>query len=178
MEETFESGSESDSNDEESDQESGNPESSKTTDQGERDDEQDPTAGVGESTPQMDPTNTPSDNTQGGMCSFLLRLSILILFPEVTGLVSTGQDQFTDAIPTRRTRDMTEMFVCICGLRVEDQERVVGSKTALRCGYEGCETSWVCTIFFLPFHRCNTHVVAPVSYGLLQFHMCTEKLAL
>ncbi len=83
----------------------------------------------------------------------LLRLSILNLFPEVTGLVSTGQDQFMDAIPTRRgrarrTRDMTEMFVCICGLRVEDQEQVVGSKTALRCGYEGCETSWVCTIFF------------------------------
>jgi hypothetical protein len=117
------------------------------------------------------------------MCSLLLRHSILNLFPEVTGLVSTGQDQFTDAIPTRRgqacrTRDMTEMFVCICGLRVEDQEQVVGSKTALRCGYEDCETSWVCTKFFLPFHRSNTYVVAPVSYGLLQFHICTEKLAL
>ena len=77
---------------------------------------------------------------------------IIYLFisdPEATELVTINETHFTvDAIPSRRgrvrrTRDMAELFVCICGSRVEDQERVIGSNTALRCGYEGCETSWV-----------------------------------
>ena len=68
---------------------------------------------------------------------------------EATELVTINETRFTmDAIPSRRgrirrTRDMAELFVCICGSRVEDQERVIGSNTALRCGYEVCETSWV-----------------------------------
>jgi hypothetical protein len=54
-----------------------------------------------------------------------------------------------DAIPTRRgqprrTRDMADIYACICGSVVADDQRVMGSNTALRCGFDGCETSWVC----------------------------------
>jgi hypothetical protein len=74
------------------------------------------------------------------------------LVPEVTESNSLNQTHFTvEAIPSRRgrprrTRDMAEVFVCICGTRVEENEQVMGSKTALRCKYDGCETSWVCTM--------------------------------
>ena len=44
---------------------------------------------------------------------------------------------------THQTHDMAELFIYICGSRVEDQEQVIGLNTALQCGYEGCETSWV-----------------------------------
>jgi hypothetical protein len=72
---------------------------------------------------------------------------LLISDPEATELVTINEIHFiVDAIPSRRgrvrrTRDMTELFVCICGSRVEVQEQVIGSNTALRCGYdsEGCE---------------------------------------
>jgi hypothetical protein len=72
---------------------------------------------------------------------------LLISDPEVTELVTINGIHFiVDAIPSRRgcvhrTRNMTELFVCICGSRVEVQEQVIGSNTVLRCGYdsEGCE---------------------------------------
>src|ERR1700677_2806746 len=63
-----------------------------------------------------------------------------------------------DAIPTRcgqprRTRDMADIYACICGSVVADDQRVMGSNTALRCGFDGCETSWVClpTFYFGSF---------------------------
>jgi hypothetical protein len=72
---------------------------------------------------------------------------LLISDPEATEFVTVNEIHFiVDAIPSRRgcvrrTRDMTELFVCICGSRVEVQEQGIGSNTALRCGYdsEGCE---------------------------------------
>ena len=64
-------------------------------------------------------------------------------------LVATNQTEFTlDALPTRRgrtrrTRDMAEMYACICGEIVENDARIRDSETAMQCGYDGCETSWV-----------------------------------
>ena len=65
-------------------------------------------------------------------------------------LLATNQSEFTvDALPTRRgrprrTRDMAEMYACICGEAVESDARTKDSVTAMQCGYNGCETSWVC----------------------------------
>jgi len=42
----------------------------------------------------------------------------------------------------RRTRYMVDIYACICGKVVEDEARVIGSDTALRCAFEGCETLW------------------------------------
>ena len=69
--------------------------------------------------------------------------------PHAPILVATHQTEFNmDALPTRRgrprrTRDMAEIYACICGRAVDIGERVMGSDTAIRCAYEGCETSWV-----------------------------------
>jgi len=52
---------------------------------------------------------------------------------------------------------MAEVFVCM--LRVEEEERVMGSETALRCGYEGCETSWVSVCDVLFIQQSNTYVL-------------------
>ena len=107
-------------------------------------------------------------------------LIFCILPSKANELVAVNQTHFTmDAIPSRRgrvhqTRDMAEMFVCICGSRVKERERVLGSKTALRCGHDGCETSWV-SITFL---RISTDDVLTVSLGLLQLRLCPKKLAL
>ena len=73
--------------------------------------------------------------------------------------------------PVCWTCDMAEMFVCICGSRVEEQEQVLGSKTALRCGYDGCETSWVSITFsciptmYWQFHlACFNFTCAPKNW--------------
>ena len=72
-----------------------------------------------------------------------------ISFPQAPILLATHQTEFNmDALPTRRgrprrTRDMAEIYVCICGRAVDSEERVMGSDTAVRCAFEGCETSWV-----------------------------------
>jgi len=64
-------------------------------------------------------------------------------------LIATNQTEFTmDAIPTRhgrprKTRDMGDIYACICGNVVEKEARVTGSDMALRCAFEGCETLWV-----------------------------------
>ena len=46
------------------------------------------------------------------------------------------------ALPThgrpRRTHDMAEIYACICGNAVDVEERVIGSETAVCCGFEGC----------------------------------------
>ena len=44
---------------------------------------------------------------------------------------------------SRRTRDMAEMYACICGDIVESEAKVQGSNTAMRRGFNECETSWV-----------------------------------
>ena len=66
----------------------------------------------------------------------------------MVGLVATNQTEFTmDALPTchgrpGRTRDIAASGY-LCGSVVDDA-RVMGSNTALRCGFDGCETLWVC----------------------------------
>ncbi|KAF8162673.1 hypothetical protein B0H34DRAFT_692514 [Crassisporium funariophilum] len=68
--------------------------------------------------------------------------------PRGQPLILTHQTEFNlEALPTRcgrprRTRDMAEMYACMCGRVVEEEARVMGSKTAVRCAFEGCETSW------------------------------------
>ena len=136
---------------EESDQENENSMDEATY---EEDDEQplaQTTASAGQ-TPEPTPANIPSGSNNSTSYRSLMACSLYKKFqlvPEANDLVSINQTHFTmDAIPSRRgrprrTRDMVEVFVCICGLRVEKQERIMGSKTALRCAYEGCETSWV-----------------------------------
>jgi hypothetical protein len=63
-------------------------------------------------------------------------------------LVSVNQSDFTIEVqPTRsghicRTCDMmVEVTACLCGSPVESESR--NSKTAVQCGYKGCETLWV-----------------------------------
>ena len=78
-------------------------------------------------------------------------------FPHAPILLATHQTEFNmDALPTRhgrprRTRDMAEIYVCICGRAVDIGERVMGPDTAIRCAFEGCETSWVrrCLYYYL-----------------------------
>ena len=65
-------------------------------------------------------------------------------------LVATSQAEFIlDALPTlrgriKRTRDMAEIYGCNCGETVESDAQIQGSETAMRCGFNGCETPWVC----------------------------------
>lgn len=62
-------------------------------------------------------------------------------------LVSVNQTDFTiEARPTRsgrirRTCDMVEVTACLCGNPVESESR--NNKTAVQCGFRGCETLWV-----------------------------------
>ena len=68
----------------------------------------------------------------------------------MVGLLATNRTEFTmDAVRTRhgrpcRTRDMADIYACICGSVVTDDARVMGSNTALRCRFDDCETLWVC----------------------------------
>ena len=126
-----------------------------------------------------------STHTASGMCStYLVRtlLTFYILASEANKLVVISQTHFTmEAIPSHRgcthwTCNMAEMFVCICGSWVEEQEWVLGSKTAFCCGYEGYETSWVSIAFlcvmsmyshscFLKFHlACFNFTCAPKNW--------------
>ena len=72
--------------------------------------------------------------------------------PMAPALTATTQTEFNlGAPPTRRgrirkTRDMGKVTACICGETVVSEERKVGSKTAVECGYRGCETAWVCEL--------------------------------
>jgi len=76
-------------------------------------------------------------------------LEVATSLPQAPILLGTHQTEFNmDALPTRlgrprRTRDMAEIYACICGKAVDMEARVLGSDTALRCAFEGCETSWV-----------------------------------
>ena len=108
-------------------------------------------------------TSSESNHMASGLCSIYQARTLLIfciLPSEANELVAVNQTHFTmEAIPSRRgrirrTRNMAEMFVCICGSQVEEQERVLGSKTALRCGYDGCETSWVNITFLCILSMC------------------------
>jgi len=71
--------------------------------------------------------------------------------PGPPSLVATNQSEFQfDAQPTRagrvrKTRDMAEITACICGDVVSPAER--NTKTAVQCGYRGCETSWASSMF-------------------------------
>jgi len=87
-------------------------------------------------------------------------------------LLATHQTEFNmDALPTRhgrprRTRDMAEIYACICGNAVDLAERVMGSETAVCCGFEGCETSWFhleCLNFECAPRgwRCENHATRP-----------------
>jgi len=152
-----ESDQESETSEDESDQESETSEDDTMTADEEDVRKLPATAGAGQSMSETCPTNillVSAQDHRSGMCFFSLGEDLIYLWisdpQEATELVTINQTHFTvNTIPSRRggrarrTRDMAELFVCICGSRVEDQERVVGSNTALRCGYEGCEMSWV-----------------------------------
>ena len=68
----------------------------------------------------------------------------------IPSLVATNQSEFQfDAQTTcagcvRKTWDMAEITACICGDVVSPAER--NTKTAVQCGYHGCETSWASQI--------------------------------
>jgi hypothetical protein len=83
-------------------------------------------------------------------------------------LLSVNQTEFTiEAQPTsrghaRRTRDMMEVVACICGMPVEAASK--NSTTAVQCGYNGCETLWVCAMFVFSSRRSS-------SDSCEQFHL-------
>jgi len=78
-------------------------------------------------------------------------------------LIATNQTEFTiTAAPTRlgrkrKTREMDELSVCDCGIAVEEEARVLASTIAVRCGFDGCETGWVC--------RCSYGLLADIADG-------------
>ena len=60
----------------------------------------------------------------------------------------TIEAQSTRCGRIRRTRDMVELTVCLCGSPVESELR--NKDTAVQCGYRGCETLWVSIFHALP----------------------------
>jgi len=124
--------------------------------------------------------------------SCLVGFVIIALYASVlsetrmVGLLATNQTEFTmEAVLTccsgwpGRTRDMVNIYACICGSVVANDARVTGLNTALCCGFNSCKTLWVCCyilqilseayLFWFP---------TTVSLGMPQFWACTKGLAL
>jgi len=89
--------------------------------------------------------STPVDNEPGNRVS----TQCDVMPQQQQTLIATTQSEFSvDAPPTRRgrirkTRDMGELTVCICGSTVSAADRTATSTVALQCGYLGCEVGWV-----------------------------------
>ena len=95
-------------------------------------------------------------------------LTPLAIVAQPQQLLSVNQTDFTiEAQPTRsgrihQTCDMMEVTACLCGSPVESDSR--NTKTAVQCGYKGCETLWVSLSKFSPSSR-NCCSILP------QFHL-------
>jgi len=66
---------------------------------------------------------------------------------------------------------MVDIYACICGSIVADNQRVMGSNMALHCGFEGCKMSWVCISNILSQKFPNSNFLLPitVSFRMPQF---------
>ena len=71
------------------------------------------------------------------------------------------------------------LYACICGEVVEADARIKDSDTAMQCGYDRCETSWVCYRHFSSVScvLLTNLRLGTVSFSVLQLQLPSEEMA-